>query len=246
MIYQYTIAPLEVLLSIFLSLFYGITGSYLLAIILLSIVVRLITTPLEKIANKSVEKEREIKSVISPQIDGIKIEFAGGERHAKIKRLYARYSYHPIYAIRSMFNLLVQLPFFIAAYYMIGESSEIQGIIAPFVGDLSKPDGLLFSAVNLMPFIMTAVNLAAIYTTPGFNLKDSIQGIGIAFLFLILLYSAPVALLIYWTTNNLISLSRNFFVLKSFPKKVMIKSINEKSLLQKLKTDGLLIKKDIC
>ena len=245
MIYQYTIVPLEVLLSILLSLFYGITGSYLLAIILLSIVVRLITTPLEKIANKSVEKEREIKSVISPQIDGIKIEFAGGERHAKIKRLYARYSYHPIYAIRSMFNLLVQLPFFIAAYYMIGESSEIQGIIAPFVGDLSKPDGLLFSAVNLMPFIMTAVNLAAIYTTPGFNLKDSIQGIGIAFLFLILLYSAPVALLIYWTTNNLISLGRNFFVLKSFPKKVMTKSINENSFLQKLKTDGLFIKKDI-
>ena len=134
MLYHYTLFPLEKFLSILLSVLHGFTGSYLLALILLSLVVRLITTPLEKLASKSVLKEHDISSVLAPQITQIKAQFKGGERHEAIKRLYTRYSYHPIYAVRSMFGLLVQLPFFIAAFYMINESTVLQGIIALYRG----------------------------------------------------------------------------------------------------------------
>jgi len=66
---------------------------------------------------------------------------------------------------------------------------------------------------------MTGVNLLALYTNPNFNKKESIQGVCIALIFLILLYSSPAALLIYWTVNNLISLCKNIFFLKFNPKK---------------------------
>ena len=86
MLYHYTLFPLEKFLSILLSILHGFTGSYLLALILLSIVVRLITTPLEKLASKSVIKEHDISSVLAPKITQIKEKFKGGERHEAIKR----------------------------------------------------------------------------------------------------------------------------------------------------------------
>jgi len=219
MLYNYTILPLEEFLSILLSLLHGVTGSYLSALILLSIVVRIITTPLEKIAEKSVIKEHDINSVLSPQIAQIKMKFKGKERHDAIKRLYKRYGYHPVYAVRSMFSLLVQLPFFLAAYYMIGESPALKGVIIPFIGDLGRPDSILFGSINLLPFVMTGVNLAALYTTPGFDKKEYLQGFGIAILFLVLLYNSPSALLIYWTMNQAGSLVKNLTT-KFIPKPI--------------------------
>ena len=241
MFYHYTLFPLEKFLSILLSVLHGLTGSYLLALILLSIVVRLITTPLEKLANKSAIKEHDISSVLEPQIAQIKAKFKGGERHEAIKRLYARYSYHPVYALRSMFGLLVQLPFFIAAFYMISESTVLRGVIVPLVGDLGQPDKILWGTINLLPFIMTGVNLLALYTTPDCNKKDIIQGVCIALLFLILLYSSPAALLIYWTVNNLISLCKNIFFLKFDSKKEKTKATKkEKTIAEQLENFALI------
>jgi membrane protein insertase Oxa1/YidC/SpoIIIJ len=228
MIYQYTIFPLEKFLSITLSLLHGVTGSYLFSLILLSVVVRLITTPLEKLANKSAIKEHEINSVLAPQIAQIKAKFKGVERHEAIKRLYARYSYHPIYALRSMFSLLVQLPFFIAAFYMISEATVLRGVIVPLVGDLGQQDKILWGTVNLLPFIMTGINLFALFTTPDFNKKESIQGVCIALLFLVLLYNSPAALLIYWTFNNFISLCKNLLSLSFDSKKEKTKVTKKK------------------
>jgi YidC/Oxa1 family membrane protein insertase len=231
MLYHYTILPLEKLLSVALSLLHGVTGSYLLALILLSIVVRFITTPLEKLANKSAIKEHDISSVLAPQIAQIKTKFKGGERHEAIKRLYTRYSYHPVYALRSMFGLLVQLPFFIAAFYMINESTVLRGVIVPLVGDLGQQDKIIWGTINLLPFLMTGVNLLALYTTPDFNKKDSVQGVCIALLFLILLYSSPAALLIYWTVNNLISLCKNLHSLSFDPKKEKTKAAKKEKTI---------------
>ncbi len=209
MLYYYTIFPLEQFLSVLLFLLHVLTDSYLLAIVFLSVTVRIITTPLELLAAKSVKKEHEIDTVLSWQLREIKTKFIGAERHEAINRLYKRYGYHPLYAVRAMFGLLVQLPFFIAAFYMIGESTELKGVIVPLIGDIGKPDAMILGAVNLLPFVMTGVNLLALFTTPDFNKKDSIQGVCIAFVFLLLLYQAPAALLIYWSVNNVISLGKN-------------------------------------
>jgi YidC/Oxa1 family membrane protein insertase len=206
MIYNYTILPIEHFLSLLLSLLAGVTGSYVFALVLLSVVVRLLTTPLEKFANKAMKHEQIISLVLSPQLKKIKQAYAGSNRHEAIKRLYKRYGYHPIYAIRSVMSLLVQLPFFIGAYHMIDGASEFQGVIVPIIGDLGKPDELLWGGVNLFPFIMTAINLLALFNTPRLSRKNIIQGVCIALIFLVLLYASPVALLVYWTTNNLISL----------------------------------------
>jgi hypothetical protein len=79
----------------------------------------------------------------------------------------------------------------------------------PLLGDLGLPDTLLFSQFHLMPLIMTFVNILALLTTVGSDRRSFVQGLAIAFVFLILLYDSPLGLLIYWTTSNLFSLGSN-------------------------------------
>ena len=210
MIYQYTLAPIESVLETVFVILTGVTDSYFLGLVLLAVVVRLTTKPLEKFASRAVTTQAEIDSVLAPQIETIKQKHTSAQRHEAIKRLYARYAYHPVFAIRSLAGLGVQLPFFIAAYFMLSDFPQLAGSLVPVLGDLGKPDTLLFGNIHLMPFVMTLVNVLALATAPGFSRKNLIQGLFISLMFLILLYGSPLALLIYWTTNNLFSLISNF------------------------------------
>ncbi|MEH6519443.1 MAG: YidC/Oxa1 family membrane protein insertase [Halioglobus sp.] len=210
MIYQYTLAPIESVLETIFLILVGLSNSYFLSLVLLALVVRLATKPLEKYASRAQSSQAEIESVLAPQIDKIKRQFTAAARHEATRRLYKRYAYHPVLAARSLAGLGVQLPFFIAAYFMLSGSEVLLGEVVPLLGDLGKPDTLLFGSFHLMPFVMTAVNILALVTAPGFNRRSRVQGLVVSTMFLVLLYEAPLALLIYWTTSNLFSLASNF------------------------------------
>jgi hypothetical protein len=211
MIYHYTLYPLESILEIAFVILIGLSVSYFWSIVALAVLVRTSTRPLERFANLSVEKQIQIESVLGPQIETIKQSLSGSQRHEAIRRLYSRYSYHPVFAARSLFGLAVQLPFFIAAYYMLTGFTQLSGVVVPGIGDLGIPDTLLFGSFHLMPFVMTLVNILALITSPGFSRRSIIQGLAISLMFLALLYEAPLGLLIYWTTSNLFSFISNFF-----------------------------------
>ncbi|WP_101756554.1 YidC/Oxa1 family membrane protein insertase [Oceanicoccus sp. KOV_DT_Chl] len=208
--YQYTLAPIESVLETIFIILSSITNSYLLGIVLLAIAVRLATKPLEKYASRAVTNQVEIESVLAPQIAAIKLKYKAAQRHEAIQRLYTRYGYHPVFTIRSLAGLGVQLPFFIAAYFMLSDFPQLAGSMVPYIGDLGKPDTLLFGRAHLMPFVMTLVNVIALITAPTFSRKNFIQGLLISLIFLVVLYASPLALLIYWTTSNLFSLVSNF------------------------------------
>jgi hypothetical protein len=130
-----------------------------------------------------------------------------------LSALYRQNHYHPIYAMRSTFGLLIQIPFFIAAYSYLSHLPEFRSVSFLFIRDLGAPDALLSIAgrrVNVLPFVMTAINIAAgIVYTRGFPAKDKIQLYGMSLVFLLLLYRSPSALVLYWTVNNVFSLIKN-------------------------------------
>ena len=73
--YQYTLAPIESVLETIFIILSGITNSYLLGLVLLAVVVRLATKPLEKYANRAVTTQAETESVLAPQIEAIKLKY---------------------------------------------------------------------------------------------------------------------------------------------------------------------------
>lgn len=188
----------------------NMVGSYGLAIILLSILTSILLTPVLRFAEKINKEETVFQEVLTPQVKHLKSHFTGQELHQKIKILYARYSYHPVYAVRKVSILFVQLPFLVLTYFMLVNFEPISGQSFFLLKDLGAPDKLL-AGFNLLPFIMTTINIIAALTMPWEQKRDLIQPFVLSLLFFVLLYTSPSALLLYWTMNQFCTVIKNVY-----------------------------------
>lgn len=204
------VSPFIIIYKALYLFLFNATGDYGISLVLLSFVTFLILLPFNKKAHQLQRKERKIQAVIAPQIEKIKKNYSGQEQYEKLKRLYHRYAYHPIYAVRSVIGVLLQLPFLATAYYMLSGLPDIQGVSWGVIQNLGTPDQLL-SGINLLPFVMTLVTIAYAFVMPNLSKKERLQSVIIGLVFLVLLYSAPSALLIFWTSNLLCSLLFSVF-----------------------------------
>lgn len=220
------IIPLRYIIEMIFSVLSRITGNYGLSIICVSIVVQILVFPLYKSADAVQEKERKKQKSMEKWVNHIKKTFSGNERFMMLSAYYNEQNYKPYYSLKSSVSLLLQIPFFIAAYNFLSTLQCLGGVSFLFLRDLLKPDAL-FSiggfSVNVMPILMTVINIASgmIYTR-GFPIKEKIQLYGMAAIFLVLLYNSPSGLVLYWTMNNLFSMLKNVFMkLVKNPKRVI-------------------------
>lgn len=110
-LYQIFIMPLIQLTEFFYSLFFEVTGNQGIAVIGLSFVVTIFTLPLYMVAEQWQETERNIQKKLKPGVERIKNTFKGDEQYMILTAFYRENHYHPIYALRSSFSLLIQIPF---------------------------------------------------------------------------------------------------------------------------------------
>jgi len=188
---------------------------YGISVIFISFTVSVLCLPLYAVAEKWQRLERDTVKKLKPKADKIKKVFKDDEQYMILSAYYRQNHYHPIYALRSSFGLLIQIPFFIAAYLYLSHLEIIKNTPFYFIKNLGAPDALLSIGnftFNLLPIVMTLINClsCAIYAK-GFSIRDNIQLYGIAGIFLILLYNSPSALVLYWTMNNVFSLLKNIF-----------------------------------
>ncbi|MEA4860975.1 MAG: YidC/Oxa1 family membrane protein insertase, partial [Sphaerochaeta sp.] len=196
-----------------------------MAIVGISLVINLLALPLYHVAETLQRKERDVRMHLSSGISRIKETFKGDEQYMILSTFYKQNHYHPAYALRSSVSLLIQVPFFIAAYNFLSNLAQLQGVSFFFIPNLGAPDGMLTVgnlSVNVLPVVMTLINIiaGAIYTK-GFPLRDKIQLYAMALLFLVLLYTSPAGLVLYWTLNNLFSLVKNIFYRLKHPLPVL-------------------------
>ena len=162
------------------------------------------------------EEQRKTEEKLKPWVTHIKKTFTGDERFMMLQTYYRQNNYKPTDALKGAVSLLLQIPFFIAAYKFLSSLALLNGVSFGPINDLSKPDGLITIgnvAINVLPILMTAINIvSALIYTKGQSLKDNIQLYGMALIFLVLLYNSPSGLVFYWTLNNLFSLVKNIFV----------------------------------
>lgn len=219
------IAPLVNILEFFYVLFDEITGSKGVAVVGLSFVVTICTLPLYMVAEKWQEEERRKQDLLRPGVKRIKAAFKGDEQYMILTTFYRQNHYHPLMALRSSFSLLIQIPFFIAAYTFLSHLEPLRGYRFLFINDFGSPDGALkigSLAVNVLPILMTIINCVsgAIYSK-GHGVSEKIQIFGCAAVFLVLLYNSPAGLVVYWTMNNVLSLVKNVFYKLKNPKRVI-------------------------
>ena len=214
-LHEVFISPLVLGMSFIFVHAYNLVGSYGFAIVLLSVVVNILLLPMYRIGNTWELKEREKHFQMANKIAEIKEAFKGQERFMMLKTLYRQNNYHPIMGIRSSFTLLIQIPFFVAAYQLLSDLPVLSGqAFGPFT-NLGLPDAFIQvgdSHVNLMPLLMTVVSLLSIlFHSRGVLFQGKIKLYVLAIVFLVFLYSAPLGLVLYWTSSNVFSFIKNSF-----------------------------------
>ncbi len=206
------IQPLVLLIEFIFTNMYRLFGNYGIAIIMVSVLINLLILPLYKRADAMQEQEREKQRSMEKWVKHIRKTFRGDERFMMLSTYYRQQNYRPVNAVSGSLSLLLQVPFFIAAYYYLSHV-DIQGESFLFLSNLGEADRLLRIgglAVNVMPVLMTLINfVSGMIYTKGFPLKDKLQLYLLACLFLVVLYQSPSGLVLYWTMNNLFSLFKN-------------------------------------
>ena len=215
LLYQLFIGPLQLFFEILYSIAYRMIGNPGLSIVVLSLCMNFLVLPLYRRADAMQAEERELEMRLQPWIDHIKKAFKGDERYMILQTFYRQNNYKPTDALKGSLSLLLQVPFFIAAYHFLSGLSLLHGVSFGPIRDLGAPDAMFVVAgftVNVLPILMTLINVVSgmIYTR-GMPLKSKIQLYAMAGLFLVLLYQSPAGLVMYWTLNNLFSLVKNLF-----------------------------------
>lgn len=209
------IEPLELLFESIYMIAERMIGNPGLSIIALSLSMNFLVLPLYRRADALQLAQQETEKKLEPYIAHIKKVFKSDERFLMLQEFYRQNGYKPSYALRGSLPLLLEIPFFIAAYRFLSSLSLLRGVSFGPIKDLGAEDGLIVIgslAINLLPVLMTAINIVsgAIYTK-GMTMKSKMQLYGMALVFLVFLYKSPSGLVFYWTLNNIFSLVKNIF-----------------------------------
>jgi YidC/Oxa1 family membrane protein insertase len=224
-LYNVILSPITQIIEISYRIFNKMFGNTGIAILGVSLTVTLLCLPLYIVAEGWQETERDIQSKMNSKIDHIKKAFRGDEQYMMLNTLYKQNHYHPIMALRSSFGILIQIPFFLAAYHTLSSLPDLIGQHFFFIRDMGKPDAIFTLGsfnVNILPIAMTVINCisGAIYSK-GHSIREKIQIYGMATVFLVVLYDSPAGLVLYWTMNNIFSLVKNIFYKMKNPLKVL-------------------------
>ena len=223
--YSVLIKPLQ----IFFEYIYSVAQKGLqnpgLSIIALSLAMNLLVLPLYNRADQVQEEERDIENKLRKGVSHIKKTFKGDEKMMMLNTYYRQNGYKPTDVFKGSISLLLEIPFFIAAYQFLSNLTIIKGVSFGPIADLGSQDALIaigaFS-INLLPIIMTTVNMiSCIIFTKGYPLKTKIQLYGMAIFFFFFLYKSPSGLVFYWTLNNVFSLVKTIYYKSEKARKVL-------------------------
>ena len=227
-LYNILISPIELVLEIIFELMFRLLGhgktNQGLAVIGVSLAVSLLTLPLYRRADAVQQKARDIQQKMSRWVTHIRKTFKGDERFMMLRTYYRINGYSPLSALNGSISLLLEIPFFMAAYHFLSHLEVLNGASFWIIRNLGNPDGLIklgAVSINVLPILMTAINcIASAVYLKGFPVKDKVQTYGMAVIFLVLLYNSPSGLVVYWTCNNIFSLVKNIFYKLKHPREI--------------------------
>ena len=216
------IGPLKLVFEIIFQCTNTLVNNPAVSIVILSLAMNLLVLPLYRRADAMQEQARDTEEKLRDGVNHIKKTFSGDERMMMLQTYYRQNNYKPTDVLKGSVSLLLEIPFFMAAYQFLSSLSVLSGATLGPIADLGSPDGLIVIGsvtLNLLPILMTLINIvsSALYLK-GFPLKTKLQLYGMALFFLVFLYTSPSGLVFYWTLNNVFSLVKNIFYKLKNPK----------------------------
>ncbi len=198
----------------FLSFLYKYLGNYGLAIIALTLIIKVILWPLSRKSYKSMEKMRQLQ----PMIKKIQEKHKDDKQQASAEtmRLYKTYKVNPAGGCLPM---LMQIPIFIGLYQGLLNAVELRH--APFITYLPFTHKIWLADLSAMdPFYITPIVMgASMFLTQKMSppMGDPTQAKVMMFMpviFTFLFINFPSGLVVYWLVNNVFSLGQQWFTMR--------------------------------
>jgi len=191
-----------------LNAIYKVIPNYGVAIILLTIIVRIIFWPVTHKGTESMKRMQKIQ----PLVAGLKEKYKDKPQKLQQETM-ALYKTHKVNPMAGCLPMVVQMPVFIALFNVLRSAVELRFASFLWVSDLSEPEGLLegmiplVGSLNILPLLMTATTVMQQRMTPTSG--DPQQQKMMVFMpvfMLFIFYSMPSALVLYWTTSQFLSI----------------------------------------
>jgi YidC/Oxa1 family membrane protein insertase len=182
-----------------------------LAIIFLTIVVRIVIWPLHAKSTHTMKR----MSKLQPEMAKLKAKYADdpNKLNTETMGLYRKYGINPLGGCLPMF---IQIPIFFGFYRMLQYAVELRGQGFLWVNDLSQPDTLMYWGgvpINFLPVVMAISSFLQIRMTP--KTGDAMQQriiMFMPFMFFFFCYNFASALALYWTTQNIFSIGQTWLM----------------------------------
>jgi YidC/Oxa1 family membrane protein insertase len=220
---------------IFLTLdfFYKLLGNFGLAIMLLTVIIKLVFFPL---ANKSYRAMSKMKK-LQPEMQKLREKF-GDDKEKLNKEMMALYKRVGANPMAGCLPIVVQIPVFFSLYKVLYVTIEMRQ--APFYGwihDLSVPDPTTFiNLFGLLPFAPPDIGFAFLHSILHIGAWPLIMGVtmflqqklnpappdpiqakmfmALPFVFTVMLSQFAAGLVIYWSWNNLLSIAQQWTIMR--------------------------------
>lgn len=198
-----------------LDFFYKFVGNYGYAIILMTIVIKILLWPLSHKSFKSMEGLRKIQ----PQMAEIRAKYAD-DKEALNRELMATYKRHKVNPAGGCLPMLLQLPIFLGLYNALLNAIELRHAAfvntlpftdLPWIVDLSAPDPFLITPIvmGLSMFIQQRLSPA-----PGDPTQAKIM-MFMPLIFTLFFLGFPAGLVLYWLVSNIISIIQQRLLARS-------------------------------
>ena len=208
---------LEDILNFFLRLFYKLTPNWGVAIILLTVLIKIVLFPFTR---KSFESTSKMQA-LTPKLNELREKYKSNptKLNQEMAALYKREGVSPL---GGCLPLLLQMPVFFALYGLLNTEFQLRGavFIPGWITDLSQPESILhfhnfaipllgWTDLRVLPFIYVGSQLltSKLMQAPDSQANKNMLLITylMPIMFFFILYNVPSGLLVYWTVTNLLS-----------------------------------------
>lgn len=196
---------------------FGIPGKFGIAIIIITILMRIVVFPLTLKQEKSMKKMRELQ----PEMDKIKEKYKDNPQEYQ-KRILEFQKENDINPLGGCWPILIQLPVFVALYYAFsGKTIPNDATFLWF--NLKQPDKLFMMgnfAFNLLPILNTGVTYLQQKimsgATKGQEGNNQLQSMmyTMPLMMLFLFYRMPSGVTLYYLVSGVLSLAQQYIIMK--------------------------------
>lgn len=214
------ILPIMNVLMDLLNFFYRFVKNYGLAIILMTIVIKIVFSPFTYKQYESMGKMKKLH----PAIQSLKEQYKDDPQKLNTETM-ALYKKNKVNPIGGCLPMVFQIPVFLALFNLLSRSIKLRGSSFLWIKDLAVPDTVAMIGsfhLNILPIAMAVFMFLQQKMTSSGDTQQQKMMAFLPFIFLFFFWNMPSGLVLYWTVQSILTVIEQTLINRHLTKKQII------------------------